>query len=204
MNKKLIKRRFMVQKDHLELIFKSSDALHYPKIAERVKLACTIMYATGMRISNLMYLDQAWFEKNILASNADGFVAYPPLKQTLFGRNKNKSKAAYIVDIHTFIAREYFYMIKLLYTNYVTRFNGVQPFKINRADLNRQVNKVLTSIDSNFTSHSFRASLITKIAQNQGITVAKEYIGHRDIGTTQKYVITTLSKKLIQELGSSI
>ena len=51
------------------------------------------------------------------------------------------------------------------------------------------------------TSHSLRYTRITEVAKEKGIVVAKQYIGHKQIETTNRYVFNILEEEMRKALA---
>ena len=133
---------------------------------------------TGMRIDTLRSLRGEWFEKNII-KNHDPEIIYGP--------NKHKGHKELIV----YLSGEDREAIKKIYKEYKEKY-GTDPFNVNRVYLNEQINGILR--DEGVTSHSFRYSVITKLGKERGIIVANQFIGHRRLETTNRYMMGLLEK----------
>ena len=80
-----------------------------------------------------------------------------------------------------------------MYKDYVSSY-GENPFDISRERLSKDINEV-TRLAGVGTSHAFRRTKITAISMEKGIVMANQFIGHRQLETTKRYVLSTLGRK---------
>ena len=152
------------------------------KTRVRVRLGLLILYLTGMRIDTLRSLGGEWFSRNIIR-NQDPEIRYVPNKQ-------NEER-----ELIVWLRGEDRKLIGELYMEYKRKYRG-EPFEMSRVHLNNLINGVLR--EEGVTSHSFRYSVIMKLGKEKGILVANQFIGHRRLETTNRYMMSLLEKEDIK------
>lgn len=152
----------------------------------RLLLAYRILRLTGMRVGNLLKLDARWFEEELKEES----VRYPLIKQ---GRGKE-----YCEVYMSKAARE---ETQKLYRRYLALY-GEQPFSVGRERLTKALNEDLkkTGIPG-ITSHALRSNVITKIVKTRGAAIAQQFMRHRNISTTARYVGNLLPEAMQRSLG---
>lgn len=169
--------RELMNNETMKRLWERTEKLR-EKTRLRVRLGLLILYLTGMRIDTLRSLGGEWFERNIIR-NQDPEIRYAP--------NKQNEKRELIV----WLRGEDRKLIGELYMEYKRKYRG-ELFEMSRVHLNNLINGVLR--EEGVTSHSFRYSVITKLGKEKGILVANQFIGHRRIDTTNRYMLSLLGK----------
>jgi hypothetical protein len=155
------------------------------KIALRLLLAYKIMRRTGMRVGNLRLLTDHWFEEELKDEN----VRYPLIKQ---------AGAGYC---EVYLGRRVRAELQALYWEYKSRY-GESPFAVGRERLTRALNDDIRKTGvPGVTSHAIRSTVVTKIVRAKGPTVAQQFMKHRSITTTARYVGNLLTPELQKGLG---
>lgn len=144
----------------------------------RVGIGIRLMYITGMRVGGLLLLDDKWFMENIIR-NKGGDIKIQLTKQ----------RGGEVREIFVGISEGNKRDIKNLYEEYRGIFKG-ELYSLSRVTLTNSMNKVLKVVGA--TSHSLRYTRITDVAKEKGIVVAKQYVGHRQLETTNRYVFNIL------------
>lgn len=71
-----------------------------------------------------------------------------------------------------------------------------EPFKVSRQVLSRDINEVLgNATEGKATSHTFRSSFITLVGKEMGIIEASQLVGHKNIETTNRYMLSLVTKE---------
>jgi integrase/transposase InsO family protein len=161
-------------------------ALAPSKSTDRLRMAYKIIRLTGMRVGNLLELDDDWFEKELLEES----VRYVLIKQ-----DGGKSYCEVYISKP---ARE---ELQGMYREYKDNY-GENPFNIGRERLTKSLNADLKKTGiPRITSHTLRSSVITKIVRNMGASVAQQFMRHRNISTTARYVGNLLSEDVQRRVG---
>lgn len=149
----------------------------------RKKAALVLLYATGLRISNLLLLKL----HNIDDLFNKGSTIIPLIKR---GADKHtialsKKGKQVLKQFHS----NFFCLMKdknredFLFT---TQANLQKP--INRSSFDQEINQILAAFfQKHIRTHTFRASIITDLLKETRIDIVKEVIGHKDIKTTLQY-----------------
>lgn len=182
------KRREMlnVKGDVLKKVMGAVEGLKGKK-RYRVEIGVRMMYITGMRVGGLLLLTDNWFKENIL-ENESGDMMIELTKQ------RGGERRRVVVGISDWDKKK----IGGLYKEYKDLY-GEGLYKISRTKLTMDMNKVLGVVGT--TSHSLRYTRITEVARNRGIEVAKQYVGHKQIETTNRYVFNILEEEMRKALA---
>jgi len=162
----------------------NKDSSDFVKAREIVCL--TILYYTGLRISNLRLLQVRHIKQLLEEYKFD----IPLIK-------KKES------IVHTFYIPSVAYKEFDLYKNYYqTLINNKQDDSfiitnedsthiLSRVHFTRSINEILAFVSKktnrNIKSHSFRINLTTALIETVGLEEASKIIGHNDIRTTEMY-----------------
>jgi len=149
----------------------------------RLRVAFTILYLTGLRVSNLL---------NFTISNLNELIQK---QSTLITIIKGGGPRKIILGRE---AKRWFKEIEsdvaLLQQNREpgnSLFSNQKGEPISRIKFNEQLNGQLKKISiisgKRFFTHSFRVSMITELLRHKSIQDVKRIIGHRDIRTTEVY-----------------
>lgn len=188
--KRQVSRDACTYNDYLSVLscVKSKDRL----IEARNKVALTLLYMTGLRVSNLM---------NITYGHLERLLNKEDISITLVKTRQNHIQQTYpwqsaYSKLVSSIEKE----IKLLIAS---KKEESSPFTLSREHLNRSLNHILDEASKltkkNLRTHSFRINLCDQIIDKKGLHVAQKVLGHKSIVTTQLYNRTGLTKR---EIGS--
>jgi integrase/recombinase XerD len=146
-----------------------------------------ILYATGIRVSELVNLKESHldFNSNILYCKGKRDKSrYVP-----FGREAREAILEYIENGRDFYLKRGFN--EFLYP-------GLKGNALTRQAVWKMIKKYTKMIDKNISPHKFRHSFATHILENGGdIRSIQVMLGHEDIGTTQIYT-HLLQKDLVE------
>ena len=67
-------------------------------------------------------------------------------------------------------------------------------FGVRRETVTREINDMLRELDL-VSSHGLRYSAITEVADSAGILMASQFVGHKSISTTERYVMSLLGEE---------
>jgi integrase len=91
--------------------------------------------------------------------------------------------------------------LQTLYREYKSRY-GESPFAVGREQLTRALNDDIRKTGvPGVTSHAIRSTVVTKIVRAKGPTVAQQFMKHRNLSTTARYVGNLLTPALQKGLG---
>ena len=148
----------------------------------RVEIGIMLMFITGMRIGGLLLLDDKWFKDNIV-DNKTGDITLRLTKQRVGDKNR----------IMLGIKKENKDMIRGLYEEYIDRY-GAGLYSVARETITREINSVFKVVGG--TSHSLRYTRISEVARTQGLIIAKQFVGHKHIETTNRYILDMMGKEI--------
>jgi site-specific recombinase XerD len=159
-----------------------------PSVAARVVVTLTLLYLTGLRISNLLVFSR----RNLEQLFHDGETTVRIIKR---GPDR---KLLWIGTAGRALLQEIEHEVNLLLQKqpnsdglaFASRKDTTKP--LNRFNFTKQCNDVLEKasedLGKHLRSHSFRASFVTDLLDSGvSIETTKDIIGHRDIGTTVRY-----------------
>jgi integrase len=178
----------------LEVLTEINKSSYSDATKLRLELGLFILYLTGMRVSNLRCLNAVWFEEQVL-NNKDGILEYSVIK-------KRKDSRLVGDTLRVFVPIETLRTLKDLYLKYQRLSGTSDPFNISRELLTKQVNSILQKLSTKpTTSHAFRYSIITRVAKESGLLMANQFIGHSNLETTNRYLLSVLQKKDLKNIS---
>ena len=145
---------------------------------EKLKIAYTLLYTTGCRISEIV---------NFTTIDLDFIIENKHFSLT----NKTKTNKPRFIkfnDVHV-------ELIKKHRTNkegfLFNKNNSLKPMSI--TGLTNMCNEYIhKSLGDLYSSHGFRRNMVTSILKATGrLSIAKEHIGHKSANTTARYDIAT-------------
>lgn len=182
----------------------------------QVKIIMILLYLTGCRISEITCL--SFFDINNALKKAsikiwsgkDGQERLIPLKN----RVMLKKLKFYFEELKEFcINKEIFYSNDTFICFKVVKLSGVLT-AVNlsiKNTMKEYINCVLKFYtnssqfaNKNWSTHSFRHTLITKLIDNAGLVAASQFIGHKHLNTTQFYYNKQKSYQKINKLADLI
>lgn len=181
-------REVVTPQEFIEMLDIAKSSFSHSLVKARTCVAIALLYLSGLRISNLLLLRRI----DLINLIQDGQTDLPlikggPQRNLLFIGTKGK-------DILNTLNQECAQLI----TNqpdsnapiFVTELEKQHP--ISKRNFNDQINRVLVKASAIFNkhlrSHSFRATLVTDLLENNvPIEKVREIMGHRSIGTTATY-----------------
>jgi site-specific recombinase XerD len=169
-------------------------------IGDRIKVAFTLLYLTGLRVSNLLLFTVANLTELIQ-------------KQSTFIRILKRGGNKKIVIGRE--AKHYFDLIQQSVKRLIQRDRPEEPLFINtkgdlisRVNFNMQLNQALKKatnvIGKRLYTHSFRVAMITDLLKQYPIQDVKNIVGHKDIKTTEVYNRNFLNERDVYSAMQSV
>nr|YP_009184961.1 putative integrase/recombinase protein [Hafniomonas laevis]ALO63084.1 putative integrase/recombinase protein [Hafniomonas laevis] len=152
-----------------------------PKVRARDRVAFLILFLTGLRVSNLRLITYDMVRSFLVKHFAFTVKLVKPKGRsplmTFRFVNAYKPFIALVQkDLDLFLKD-----VKL----------DAYAFTLSEKALIGQLNKHMKRVGAltfkNYTTHSFRIGLVSRISAVAGLEAAKEFVGHADITTTQRY-----------------
>jgi len=163
---------------HLSSYLKVDDSIRTSR-RERLLKLFTILHLFGIRVNEATQLTNNMI-KELVETKCLKLVAHKQSKEKLIHvSDKGVKLLNKVFDIQS--------NDNLLFTS--ERGNKNEPLSVNSVirDVNSYLKKVFPN--KNITSHSFRQTLITELAQkNVNTKIIQELIGHKDISSTYRYI----------------
>ena len=168
------------------------------------RVYCTLLYLTGMRISNLAELTFADLEKIKAAKN---HVHFRVIKNKI-----GKISCIYMNPSTRIIIKEIRDDIDIMCEDAKknSKYKGPDTsiVLIHLKSLNRRINQILKPVSEelkvNIKSHSFRIGIAWRVTDRFGIEIAKQMLNHADIKTTQHYIANDMphqaASQYVQEI----
>jgi integrase/recombinase XerD len=165
----------------------------------RKKAALILLYITGLRVSNLLYMKvkhmQEFFSK--------GQIVLPLIKKG------NRNHLIAVSQKSQQLLFQFDHVFKTIMNNkssdeflFSTQVNFKKP--INRSSFDQELNNVLQKgsriFNKFFRTHSFRATLVTDFLVDTPIDLVKEIVGHKDIKTTLQYKRGNLNEVQLKQV----
>lgn len=183
-----VQQRVTFEEFQLILTIASRTFLHR-HVRARVMVALTLLYLTGLRISNLLLFH---------VQNINELLEHAETEVPLIRGGKKR----HLLPVGTSgqkLLSELLPEIRLIQSTQIHGLQGIffhsmeDPSKpLDRTNLNKQCNKPCQKasvlLGKHIRSHSFRATLVTDLLE-EGVPIdkVKDLIGHRDISITQTY-----------------
>ena len=193
-------RKDYISYEQFEIILNSLETKTL--VDHRKKYALILLYATGLRVSNLLLLKRS----NVSDLLSKGSTRLNIIKngdcQRLIPISK---KSQQLLEQHA----TSFYQITATKrdTDLVfTSFNGSNK-SIHRSNFTKELNLLLKPFNQkfnmNFKTHSFRITFITNLINVASLHVAKDIVGHKVVASTEIYYRSSLtveeSKKILNK-----
>jgi site-specific recombinase XerD len=203
--KKLPLRAFITPEEFVGIQEITRATFLNPVVRSRTLIALTLLYLTGLRVSNLLLITK----RDMVELVEKGETTIPLIKR---GPQRH---TICIGSAGRRALRDLEVEIKMLLegqpnSNGPLLFSQTDPEKaLDKYNLNKQCNKVCVKASCRFDkyirTHSFRASLITSILDKEvPIEKARDLIGHSDISTTAAYRRSRLTLHEMRSIVSSI
>jgi len=172
-----------LHKELLELI-SSRQLVPQENVHENLLRAYTILYHTGMRISELIQLDSQMIWEIMYGLNGG-----KPGKTSL--DNSTKTRKPRLIVISKAGINDLKEIFDGLWTEEEAKKKH-KIFKIKAPSLTKTVNKYMKMVDPSLSSHSYRQGIITQLL-NKKISpkIVQQFIGHEQINTTLNYNFIT-------------
>lgn len=153
-----------------------------------MRIALTLLYMTGIRVSNLKHIFQHHLKALL---NKEGItITLVKTRHGLISQNFPWQGA------YSKIIKEVEDDLKLLIQNAGTEES---PFALSREYLNRSLNNIMKKLSvatgKHFRTHSFRINFIDAVTETSGIMTAKALANHQSIETTLRYSRTGLTAR---------
>lgn len=165
----------------------------------QLRVACTLLYYTGLRLNEIRKITQQQIVDAIASSQLSAIHSKNNRAHIhVLSKNGVKKLKELNLDYETIFPKY----------NYKYLFGKDKP--IHPKTLTRLINKDLkytwevNEIPYNLKSHSFRINVISSLLKKTTVQHAAQIIGHSSIQSTMSYQHYALTKKEIQNLFSSI
>lgn len=201
--KKLL--RDSITYEEFQSILELTKDLSYSSARSRISFL--LLYYTGLRVSNLLKLKKVHYQQLLeqLETNIELIKNGP--KRHLLHIGREGQKALLENSHYAAILIEDKSLEDYLITAAPKKVDKFQS--LNRATLDRQLNKILTKastkLGKHLRTHSFRATFVTDCL-NSGVPIheVQEMVGHSDIKSTAIYKRSRLTTKQRRRIISSV
>jgi integrase/recombinase XerD len=184
-----------------------------PFLKARDKVVLLMLYITGERITNLLYLTVNHLNQ-VIDQNQNTLIIQRHITRKTKGETKcisTQTRKKITISNHV---KRYAHLCReeiALLTNgkqeedpVITPEGSKDP--IGRVNLNKQINKILKEtgkiLNKKLSSHSFRIGLTISIIKTSGLNAAQAFIGHANIATTNVYNKYVLKKNQMLQVAN--
>lgn len=198
-------RDAITPEEFIKILQIAEEAFREPLAKARIKCAITLLYYTGLRISNLLLLRRRDLTQLIELGECQLPIIKGgyPRRLIIIGVEGRKALNALFPEIQVLLYNQPNEGASIFASKYDT--SKAVSTRVFREQVNSVLIKASNLLGKHIRSHSFRATFITDLL-NLGVPIekTKDIIGHNDIGTTATYSRTRITLKEARQITSAI